>query len=263
MKSERRHELQHNELADWLFTAGERLKPYQNLILTVVAAAVVAVAGYSWWSRTSAARSSQAWTELSAGLEKGDLGTLNTLVDDSPDSVIGQTSAAILGDFHLAAGCNQRFANMALANNELKDAGRFYEKVLDKSQSPSLLERATYGLARVKETQGELEDATKKYNEVVAKWPDGAFAGAAKRRLEDFKRLDTKLMFGDLRKFEPKPSFTDEPSALGPQPSFNEPLPDEPPVAPAGPSKTDVKKSDGTKKTESEPKKTEAEPKKK
>ena len=33
MKSERRHELQHNELADWLIKAGQQIKPYQNAML--------------------------------------------------------------------------------------------------------------------------------------------------------------------------------------------------------------------------------------
>jgi hypothetical protein len=255
MKSERRHELQHNELADWLFTTGQQLKPYQNMILAGVAVAVVAVAAYSWWSRTSAARASQAWTELTRGMETRSPELLTSMVEDYPNTVVGETAAAVLGDWHLAAGCNQRFVSMALAQDALNHAIDSYQKVLDKSESASLLERATYGMARAKETQGDLEGATQKYNDLVGKWPDGAYAAAAKQRLEDFKLLDTKLMFGDLRKFEPKPSFTDEPSALGPQPSFNEPLPAEPPVAPLGPSKTDVnKKSDGTK-TEAEPKK--------
>ena len=45
MKSERRHELQHNELAEWLFKAGEQLKPYQNLILAAVVVLVVRCGG--------------------------------------------------------------------------------------------------------------------------------------------------------------------------------------------------------------------------
>ena len=40
-------------------------------------------------------------------------------------------------------------------------------------------------------------------------------------------------MFGDLRKYEPKPAFTEEPSALGLPPNFGEPtMPQEPPVGP-------------------------------
>jgi hypothetical protein len=232
MKSERRHELQHNELAEWLFKTGEQLKPYQNLILTMVALAVVAVAIYSWWSRTAATRASQAWAELNNGLQVGP-DALANVADENPNTVVGQTARVILGDIHLAEGCKQRFLSMALAQKELSSAIDSYQRVLDKSRSSSLLERATYGMARAKETQGALEDATQHYKEVAEKWPDGAYAAAAKRRLADFQTLDTKLMFGDLRKYEPKPAFTEEPSALGLPSNFGEPsMPQEPPVGP-------------------------------
>jgi hypothetical protein len=36
MKSARRHELQHNELADWLLKSGESLQQHQNAILSGV-----------------------------------------------------------------------------------------------------------------------------------------------------------------------------------------------------------------------------------
>jgi len=228
MKSERRHELQHNELAEWLFKTGERVKPYQNLILAGVAFAVVAVAVYSWWSRNSTARAGQAWTDLTRSLEARSPDMMTTVTEDYPNTVVGQTATVVLGDWRLATGCNQRFASMALAQKDLSSAIDSYSKVLEKSQVSSLLERATYGMARAKETQGELEDATKYYKEVAEKWPDGAYAAAAKQRLEDFKRLDMKLMFGDLRKYEPKPAFSEEPSALGLPPDFGEPVPREP-----------------------------------
>jgi tetratricopeptide (TPR) repeat protein len=256
MKSERRHELQHNELAEWLFKSGERLKPYQNLILAGVAVAVVAVAAYSWWSRTSATRASQAWTDLSRSLDAGSPDMITTVAEDYPNTVVGQTATVILGDWRLAMACNQRFVSMALAQKQLDDAIDSYSKVLETSRLPSLLERATYGMARANETRGELEDATRYYKEVTEKWPDGAYAAAAKQRLDDFQQLDTKRMFGDLRKFEPKPAFSEEPGALGPLPSFSEPLPQEPPVAPAAPPKTDLnKKSNADNNTEEQKKK--------
>ena len=255
MKSERRHELQHNELADWLFKTGVRLKPYQNLIMAAVVAAVVLVAVYAYWSRTSATRASQAWTELTVGVETGNAELLGTVAESYPDTIVAQTAAVVLADSHLAAGCNQRFVSMALAQKELNSAIESYSNILEKSQSPSLLERATFGTARAKETQGDLDAATKYYKDVVKNWPNGAYAAAASQRLKDFQHPDVKLMFSDLRNFEPKPSFTEEPGGLGPQPGL-EAMPPEPPVRPAVPSKTDVdKKSNGKTKTEGEPKK--------
>jgi hypothetical protein len=125
-------------------------------------------------------------------------------------------------------------------------------------------------MARARETQGELEPAKEYYKKIVETWPNGTFADAAKRRLEDFEQLDTKLMFGDLRKYDPKPAFTEEPGGLGPQPNLGA-MPEEPAVPPAAPSKTDVEKNsdvkDKTEKksdaTKSDGAKKEAEPKKK
>ena len=41
MKSERRHELQHNDLAEWIITAYERIVPYRNALLGVGLLAIV------------------------------------------------------------------------------------------------------------------------------------------------------------------------------------------------------------------------------
>ena len=145
MKSERRHELQHNELAEWLFKTGEQLKPFQNLILAGVAILVVAVAAYSWWSRTSATKTSLAWADLTRSLDSGSLDMMTTVADDHPNAVVGETATVVLGDWHLAGGCNQRFNSMALAQKELSSAIDSYSKVLQNSRVPSLLERATFG----------------------------------------------------------------------------------------------------------------------
>ena len=82
---------------------------------------------------------------------------------------------------------------MAIANKDLSGAfdrtRRFWKRVSRRSWR----ERATYGMARVKETQGDLDAATKYYSDLVAKWPNGTFTAAAKQRLEDFKQPDMKL----------------------------------------------------------------------
>jgi len=71
MKSERRHELQHNALADWLVKAGETTKPYQNIMLASIVLVVVALAAYSWMSRESSAQTTQAWDDLNTALDSG------------------------------------------------------------------------------------------------------------------------------------------------------------------------------------------------
>ena len=148
MKSERRHELQHNELAEWLFKTGEQIKPHQNLIMAAVVAIAVTIIGYTWWTRHAASRINQGWTELDRAMDAGSPDLFGAIADEYPDTVVGQTAAVLLGNLRLSAACNQRFAGATLAQRELKAAQDSYAKVLEDNISEALRERATYGMAR-------------------------------------------------------------------------------------------------------------------
>ena len=141
MKSERRHELQHNELAEWIIKSAQAVKPYQNLFVAVVVIAVVAIGAYTWWSRTTAEQTAQAWNELNTGLASMDLDRLSKVAEDYPDTPAGRTATVLSADFRLAAGCNQRFVNKATAEQELSKAIELYESDLKQNPSASLRER--------------------------------------------------------------------------------------------------------------------------
>lgn len=218
MKSERRHELQHNELAEWLAKTAEEIRPYQNLILTVVLVVLVAILGYTLWSRQSAAHASQAWDELSAAIASNDPAKIAKTMEDYPATTAASTAAVVLADSQLAQGCDQLFKSKALAQQELQKAIGLYQTVREESRLESLKERATFGLARAKEALGELEPAGELYQEIVTKWPKGTFTAASQQRLEDLKRPAIKTLYDDLRKFDPKPAFSGEP---GERPKFD------------------------------------------
>lgn len=197
MKSERRHELQHNLLADWLATWAERLKPYQNIVLSAVLLAVVALAGYVLWSRESASRTTQAWDELNAAVDSRDPTALAKVIEDHPDTGVADLAALVSADERLAEGCRQLFVSKATAQNELNKAIELYSLVRGHYGLPAQQERATFGLARAKEAKGDasdIDEAMKLYEE-VAKQPNGAFAAAAAQRLEDLKRPATKELY--------------------------------------------------------------------
>jgi hypothetical protein len=260
MKSERRHELQHNVLADWLAKAAEAVQPYQNMILAAVIVVVVAVLGYTWWSRASLAQTTQAWDELNTAIEMGNPEKLTKVIEGYPNSNVAMVATLLLADYHLGAGCNQLFVNKAMAQQELTKATEMYIAVRERgAKQPSLRERATYGLARAKEAKGDLAPAAQLYAEVVSDWPGGAFAGAAKQRLDDLNRPATRKLYDQFAHFDPKPAFTGEP---GQKPSFDlNSLPsDAPPSKPS--ANGDIKFGDLSKgKAKEEPKKTAEPPK--
>jgi len=218
MKSERRHELQHNTLADGIIKTAELLKPYQNMIMGGVIVVLLIIVGYTWWARESEAQATQAWDELNAVVDSGNMPKLTGVIDNYPGTNVAHMAAVVLADYHLGEGCNRLFTSKATGQDELSKAVRFYEMVLQECRTPSLVERATFGLARAKESKGELAEAERLYNEVSTRWPQGAFSVAASERLSDLKKPATKTMYDRFAKFDPKPAFSAIP---GEKPSFD------------------------------------------
>jgi hypothetical protein len=216
MKSERRHELQHNELADWLIKTGRRIKPYQNIMYVAVMAALVLIVACVWWLRASAAQTTKAWGDFNAAMSGRDMDSrtdgLTKVMDTYPGTNVSYVAAVVLGDSRLAQGCTERFNNRAMAQNELNSAITTYEKVLRECQTPALRERATFGMARAKEGQCDLQAARKLYEEVVEKWPKGTYTSAATEHLAQLAQPETQQMLQDLRdpNFGSKPAVSKE-----------------------------------------------------
>ncbi|MGA2031264.1 MAG: hypothetical protein ABSG68_03320 [Thermoguttaceae bacterium] len=237
MKSERRHELQHNELAQWLRDTYQSVQPYQNTVLGIVLLLAVALAVYTWWSGQSAAQAASAWDSFNTALAKGSPGELDALVNQYPHTPVANWSQVMAGDLYLLIGANQLFSNKANANESLSKAVENYQAVRAEAQTPLLRERATFGLARALESQNNLAEAEKYYREVLASWPSGACAGEATDRLADLRRPATKSFYDQFAKYDPKPAYTPETGGRTP-PRFPEQLPDEPGTSNAPPAKS-------------------------
>ena len=241
MKSERRHELQHNVLADWLASWFEVLKPYQNMIFAAATLLIVLVAAYAWWSRDMAERTTAAWDELNTAIDSGNPTLMTKVKDDRPGTTVADMAAVVEGDEHLAAGCDQLFVNKATAQQELAKAIELYSLVREHCQLPSLHERATYGLARAKEAKGDAEGLGQalQFYEEVAKLPNGAYVAAARQRADDLKRTATKQLYDRFALFDPKPAFS---PGQGDKPSMDmNSLPDDVPIPMRRPTTTDRK----------------------
>jgi hypothetical protein len=211
MKSERRHELQHNELAEWIAKTALVIKPYQNMLLGGVLVVLVAIVGYSAWSHMAAGESAKAWDDVNNVLESGDILKLSQVIEDYPRSSAAHMAAVVLADNYLGEGCDQLFSSKASGADKLNKAIQLYDAIRQECRIPSLLERATFGLARAKEAKGDdksLQQAERLYEEVAAKTPNGAFTVAASQRLADLKRPATKTFYDGFRKFDPKPAFS-------------------------------------------------------
>jgi hypothetical protein len=208
MKSERRHELQHNDLAEWLMMAAEVVKPYQNIALMGVGLVLVVMVGYTLLSRASSAQTAQAWNDVDAAIEGGDITRLEAVTEAYAGTSAAHMASVVLADYQLGSGCNQLFKNKALGQENLSKAIQRYERVRQECPAASIRERATFGLARAREAKGELSEAETLYKE-VAKNPNGAFTKTANERLADLARPATRKFYDEFAHFDPKPAFSE------------------------------------------------------
>lgn len=233
MKSERRHELEKNVLADWLVQFSKDIQPYQNQILLGALAVVVVLFGWVWWSGSQATESAAAWDSFHQAVSMGSPSEFERVAEEFPSSEAAIWAEAMAADIHLTTGCNQLFTNKASAQEELRRAIEGYLAVLERATDPVLRERATYGLARAQEALGNLGEAEETYQEVVRSWPNGTYAPAAKQRAAALQKPSMKQFYDKFAKYDPKPAFADEPGTPGEKPPFDfEALPEEPEFGP-------------------------------
>lgn len=230
MKTERRHELARNELADWIGDKIEALKPYSTALTATALALVVAVFAFVLWSRKGEARRAKGWQEYftaNQSVKEGDDDLLK-VIDDYPYTPAALWARVSIADRQLAKGIDQLFNDRALARQSLDDAVEGFRTALDEASDDQFLaERATFGLAEAYEAKNDLSQAREQYRAVVDRWPGGAFAGMANDRLSDLERRGTKNFYDWFAKHSPRPKTPKGPGVPGERPTFDTSLPDD------------------------------------
>jgi hypothetical protein len=213
MKSERRHELHTNMLADWLADASQRVKPYQNGILAVVILVAAGVVIATWQSHRSAANAAQAWDSLGPVLTGPSQQNLERATKQFSNSPAGHWANVLAGDGLLANGAMAMFSSKASAQELLGNAVNQYQAALKGDpQQGWISERATFGAARGLESLGRLDEAAKLYANVLERWPNGMFKTEAADRLKEVQKPNVKWFYDQFAAFNPKPAPVEEPS---------------------------------------------------
>ncbi len=210
MKSEHRHELQKNVLADRLADCVDWSRRNAQLLTGVVVGAVV-VLGLFFYLRGRWQESSIAgWNEFFSAAGRQDTMQLETLATREAGTPPGQLAALMLADVALNAGVDLMNSDRTLAEERLNSAKNNYILVRDSSRDPLLKERATLGLARYYESVGLLEEAIKEYETLIGEQADGPYADTARRKIAFLKEPSTKAFAAWYREHKPLP-----PSPIG------------------------------------------------
>jgi hypothetical protein len=221
MKTERRHELKTNQLADSLAHWIEAVKPYSRVGLGLVVAAVALIFAWGYLSAQNSRRDADGWQEYFDAFNSRDL--LDTLSETSEryaGTPAGQWSRLVLADIQLNDGTNRLFVEKKTARDELRQAAEKYESILIETRQPMQLQRATFGLARAHETMGMLDKAREEYRSIEKQWPDSPYVQSAQKRAKDLDQQSTKEFYDWFAKYEPARPMSKEPGTPGAKPNF-------------------------------------------
>ena len=188
-------DLEGNALAENVAGLVERLRPHARVVLLAAAGALVVMAAWVGVSAQSAATKSQSWDAFLAGLSGGDPQQFDDVVRRYPGTPAAEWSRLVMADMALINGVELLFANKDEAPPRLQAAADLYAAILAGQPRGMLAERATFGLAKARESLGQLEDARRGYAAVAEEFPDGALAGLAREHAAALGREATRRWY--------------------------------------------------------------------
>ncbi|TWT79398.1 hypothetical protein CA13_07980 [Planctomycetes bacterium CA13] len=192
MKSERRHELQENVLANYLGQINQAIEPYSKIILAGVIALLVAVVGYSLYSSKAVGERSDATLGLLQESESQDPEALEAISTRFPGTPAAAWAELQRGSQLLAQGSQGLFVNRQDAEVQLEDAKSAFKSALSKGKDKMLRSRANYGIARAAESLGQIDEAVEGYKDCIKVGESEEIAKACQDRITSLGRDDTK-----------------------------------------------------------------------
>lgn len=210
MKSERRHQLETNILADWLGKNLEALESHKTTIAVgfaiFLALGLVVVfansgadpaAANQWRSYYSAFVNNDPTPDLEKFVKEQKLAT--------PAVFWGKKA---LADRYLARGTQMLFLNQKEAKEKLEDAEKLYVEIEKNAGTQTdLRNEARFGLARTAESLGRIDEAKKIMGELVKLGNESSLGKAAAeslKRLENPRTVEALAWFAQQKPALPK-----------------------------------------------------------
>lgn len=227
----RRHELQKNELADWLEEKIEDLRPYFPAISIGGLLALALVLGVWWYSTQQSQASAASWNQYFSALgEREQDEALQKVIESEKSNEAANWARQTLADTKLARGAAAVFTDREASKKQLEEAAELYTAIRSTTSDPLLRSRATFGLARAQESLFNVEGAKKLYEEVAQANSDsviGEEAQAAVKRLSDPRDVELLNWLAKQTPKRPTPTPTGRPGGV---PGLPSDLPDRPDI---------------------------------
>ena len=204
MKTERRHELRNNDLAHLLGRQIDLLKPYARAIVGLLLVGSVAVVASLYYSNRSIASRGEGWQEYYEAVEAGNEQFLRELALRRAGSEVGLWALRTVAEGQLAEGSRMLFDDRERANELLSEAQGNYEQVVQGASLPLLKRQALFGLAQSYEARNDLENATRRYDELHQQYPATVLGERAQEALVRLRQQEQ--FYGWFFDQRPQPS---------------------------------------------------------
>ena len=205
MKSERRHELQKNELADRLASGIESTRSLLPVIGIILAVMLVGAIGWGVYNRYSRGQASAAWTEFYFNLTGGDADSFADLAAEHPRSAAAGWAQQVAGDAYLQRGIAAMYRNRTEAKELIGKAIAAFEKVDQTAGNPELRSKALLGLAQAHESLGDLDQAASYYQQLSKLADQPGLVDEANQRLAFVTSDAGKSFYSWFSQLDPKP----------------------------------------------------------
>jgi hypothetical protein len=192
MKSERRHELQQNDLAIYLDKINRSIEPYSKLIAVVVGVVIVGGIAYAFYRSEQTAKRSESTLQLIQAVGTQDAEVFLTVSDNYPNTAAGDWARLYQGQSYLSQGIQSLFNDRENAEELLSDAQQALRAAISGKKDKLLLSRGQFGIARAAEALGEIDQAIEEYKKVIEINESEAMNEKAQERIDALSDPEAK-----------------------------------------------------------------------
>ena len=246
-----RHELQTNELAVYLGRINRAIEPYSKAIAVAVGLLIVGGIGWGLYRAKVSGNRSDATLNLLNAVDSSSAEQLAFVSDSYPKTAAAAWSRLYEGNAFLAEGLGALYVNREDAEMVLDDASAAFSAALLGSDDSLLVSRAHFGMARVAESLGKIDEAVEAYRQCIEANESEAMVEQAQRRIDALNNPQTKEFLTwfseqDFRPADPSlpPSLPSE-KTLPDFPELNLPQLGEKPDSENGDGKMKLEDGDG------------------
>ena len=206
-------EIEGNDLANATISLVERIRPHLRTIAAAIGLVFVGLAAWTVISSQQAAEKSQSWDACLTALSTRDAGRLGEVATRYPGSAAAVWSQILLADNALVEGGRLLVTDKIRGRERLQVAADLYAGVMSQRPVNMAAERAVFGLAKARESLGELAAAKQGYEALIAAHPQSPLVTLADSRVVALGRPSTAEWYDWFDKHDAKPAATADPAS--------------------------------------------------